>query len=696
MATPDLVQQVQTSFENIAGAVQLVIPLPNPVLSGNLVCVFFQYNNGLTLGTVTDNGSNALTAGPTAVNATTTLACYYLANDTFGSTSIVVNFTGTLTSVPARLQAEVSEWYNVATSTPTDGTGSSTNSVTTSAIVTTVAGDLILYAAAAVAVGSVAGGGGFNGTSIGAGAGQTLLSADLLAGFTAQYIIQGSAGSISPTSNPSGSVTWASVAIAFKNATAGTAPSPTAMRVVSVYTCGFLGSTGTAPLPVQFPSRGNLLVGLWNSGDAGIKSITDSAGNHWNCWNLTNQVLGSVGHAQQVFAQNASTSNGLIITPTLAVSSAGTDILKLFDIVNASTTPFASASLVSGTQSSSTGTLAAGSITPQVAGGLIMATVAVAFHTLTTCAVSHGTPNSDTVYNTFDDNGTGGTAPSNLDEDNGYCHVYNADTTAVAFTYSYLFGKASNAGVGAWAAVVIAFNPASYVQAQPNILQTAIGVATTGSTVAATLPNNTTPGSTLLALIGAFNATVRAVLGVAVSPGSGTFARIINQVGTASYGVLEAWAAPSIGAGATPTVTVTFNGTISNADVLVLELAQVPNTVQTDGTAAGVAGSASTTMTSSAITTMHANDLIVNLFSPASHLTVGEAGWTTFASSDTVLDVQLLLPGATESALAASATQNTSTVYGGLIFALTGQAAAPSAPVVTGTPPWYLLAGIHS
>src|SRR5262249_32574631 len=128
------------------------------------------------------------------------------------------------------------------------------------------------------------GGSRFEGTSITPGPGYTLLGADLDLGSCEQYQIQSSAGAISPSFSTSGSATWGSLAIALKAASAGTAPSSTAMRIVNTYTLSLSGSNGIGNQIInnlQFPCQGNLLVAAYQGGTNYLTAITDSKSNTW-------------------------------------------------------------------------------------------------------------------------------------------------------------------------------------------------------------------------------------------------------------------------------------------------------------------------------------------------------------------------------------------------------------------------------
>src|SRR5581483_11498036 len=104
----------------------------------------------------------------------------------------------------------------VATIGAVDGSSGSANSRTAGSMTTTAAGDLIYHWGADL-TDTNSNGGNYNGASITAGSGFTLLSADLQVGSGDQYQIQSNAGAINPTFTASGSATWGSLALALKS-----------------------------------------------------------------------------------------------------------------------------------------------------------------------------------------------------------------------------------------------------------------------------------------------------------------------------------------------------------------------------------------------------------------------------------------------------------------------------------------------
>ena len=465
-ATPTLVQHVATGMDRYPVTI-LSIPLPNPAGQGNALVLGMQFKSAGSIASVLDNKGNTWVAGPTVVNtaASQRMSIYYCLNVVGGTQEITVTFSG-LGTINASPQAVVSEFYNVATASALDGTVANSRSLTPGTITTTAPGDLI-YQWGVDFSDTNANGGAFNGTSITPGSGLTLLSADLQVGSADQYEIQKSAGAINPAFTTSGSATWGSLALALKSASAGTPP-PAGIRIVHIQhtlLCAERAQGRPNPIVMQFPSSGNLLVGLFNSADLLISSVKDNASNSWVSAAST---LGGGENcvAQIVYAANASTGPGLGgITVTLqSGATQGDDMLVLYDVAGAAQSPFDNAVTALGVQNAG-GNLATTAITPSTANGLILNEVAIDFHTIN--GVVGAGYLLDSVVNAYDDNDppTGGTDTSTLDEDNGYSHIYNTSTNQATFVYAYT--NPSNGGVQDWGSIAVAFEAAPTPRSTP-------------------------------------------------------------------------------------------------------------------------------------------------------------------------------------------------------------------------------------
>ncbi len=210
---PTLVQHVATGMDETP-VTSLKVTLPNPAGAGNALILGIQFHSSGSVSSVADNQGNTWVAGPTATGSSQRMSLYYALNVAGGTQTITIAFGG-LGSANGYPQAVVSEFYNVAQVSAADGSSGSATSRTAGAIATTAAGDLIYHWGVDFSD-TNGNGGAYNGGSIAAGAGFTLLSADLQVGSADQYQVQSSAGSISPTFTASGAATWGSLALALK------------------------------------------------------------------------------------------------------------------------------------------------------------------------------------------------------------------------------------------------------------------------------------------------------------------------------------------------------------------------------------------------------------------------------------------------------------------------------------------------
>jgi hypothetical protein len=449
-ATPTLVQHVATGMDRYP-INTLTIQLPNPARAGNCLILGVQFNSAGSVASVTDDKGNNWVAGPTTTNSTFSkrMNLYYALNAISGTQTIRVHFSG-LANTPGFPQAVVSEFYNVATSSAFDGSVASATSRTAGTITTTASGDLVYEWGASLSSSNV-NGGAFNGTSITAGSGFTLLSADLQVGSGDQYQIQSGSGPITPTFSASGSAVWGSAAIALKSATAGTAP-PSGIRIVHLQHTllqAIRAQNRQNPIIMQFPSTGNLLVGMFNAAGPLATNVTDSRGNTWSLPATAKKVDNNgVVSAQIVYAANALTSPTLSgITVSVDSLGMGDMMFNLYDITGAATSPF---DLATGQQgdNESYGPLTTGTITPRTTSGLVLHVNSIDYHQENGMTSPVGGA-FDTVTNDLESPDV-----STLDMDNAYAHINNSTTNQVNFTFT---SCCTQAGIGPWAGVTVAF-----------------------------------------------------------------------------------------------------------------------------------------------------------------------------------------------------------------------------------------------
>jgi len=292
-------------------------------------------------------------------------------------------------------------------------------------------------------------------TGITAGSNFTLLTANRQSGQMAQYWIQPAAGPITSTFTATPSRRWESIVVALKPAAAGTAPPATGIRINSIQHW----VNGSTPIVSQMPCTGNLLV-LASYGLVSLASVSDSNGNQWS----SAKTLVQDAHTRELwYAPRATCSSTM--TLTLTFSGSATDMMNvLYDISGAADAPLSVTHSTFGNQSV-TGNLTTDSITPTVLNGLVINATGIYYHTLRGLVGTKYIP--DMFVNLFDDNAAGGggagcnnTPNSELDEDNGVSHVYNADLSPLTFVYTNSdTGSCSIDGVDGWQSVSAAFIP---------------------------------------------------------------------------------------------------------------------------------------------------------------------------------------------------------------------------------------------
>ena len=242
--------------------------LPNAVLSGNCVIVSltFAYSASRTIAITDNNGGNTWTQLAT-VNDTgqgLTSRIYASFNTAAETSKITVTFDAALQGV----QANISEFYNIAISSATDGSHTASSVATSGTIAsgsfnTTVNGDLIYQYGANTTFGTQFAD---HPTNFTPGSGFAPLAMDHNEGTFIQWQAQSSFGATNPgfISSDGGGGTYNSITVALKSATAGTAPSATGIRVVKVYHTNIntypLTNGSSANFITQFPTTGNLFV----------------------------------------------------------------------------------------------------------------------------------------------------------------------------------------------------------------------------------------------------------------------------------------------------------------------------------------------------------------------------------------------------------------------------------------------------
>jgi Fe-S cluster assembly iron-binding protein IscA len=417
-------------------------------LAGNVVIATFQYavGSGASAAVKDDKGDTfALLASNSNGNQTVATYC---AAPTTGARVLTITFSGGSPAYVAMINA--SEWYNLTCTLDGTSTNSSSSaSVSAGSITTTSDGDLIYQAA------EEDGNTGTEQWTPGASPWSLLSACSGLAGANipqaAQFQVQPTHGSISPTFSMSAADSWNSIAVALKAASVGTAP-PAGIRILHLQEEAIPTGLGGS-ITVQFPSSGNLLIDATiDCPDCDITGISDSNHNTHASTGpaLNNSLSGSV---QTFYAANAITSNNLSLTFTLPGSPAGGSDFFLFDVTGAAASPLDSTAGhqtatgdFAASSGSGTSTVNGPSITPSTPNGLIITQIAVDTNTIGN--VSNGL--SSVFFAGSIPNPIGQTNP--LNENNGWAFDFNATTASRQYVWSTI-----GVGVNFWASTAVAF-----------------------------------------------------------------------------------------------------------------------------------------------------------------------------------------------------------------------------------------------
>ena len=352
--TPTLARNsANGSFSNVTGSTNgtfssYLIPLPNPAGAGNAIALAVRgISTNSSAISITDNeGTNTYTTQKCETDSNTLYICEYLAlNVAAGTQFITVNFSPD----DRYLMVEATEIYNVAASSAIDGSANgATGSMTGGTAATATAGSTGTLSDSGdyIYMACEAGTGPFTWT---AGSGQPNITwggidFNTQDGFAQQGGVYGSTAAITPqlTVESATSTSWGCVAMALKAASAGTAPSATAIRVNNVqHTAECVGadnsSCASSPTTIiyDFPSSGNLLLYDYHTGPSyqAITGITDSNNNSWQrqcSWGGS----GNYDYERWYVPATAVTSANLVVTITLNSNTQDGGAGAFYDISN--------------------------------------------------------------------------------------------------------------------------------------------------------------------------------------------------------------------------------------------------------------------------------------------------------------------------------------------------------------------------
>jgi hypothetical protein len=388
-------------------------------LSGNLLTLRMTYPHGATVSSIADTFSDVYILGVSTDSGSGgwVTALYYLAGAPAGVNQITVTFSAAVSDWNATLR----EYSGVATVSPTDGTCSNSASTVacSSAITTTLPGDLVVASTVYAGAGSTLG---YNVlTAIAPGSGFNLDAADTYIDYADEEEVQTAAGSITPSFTMTGvSGTYSTVAMAFKAAGLGT--NPTGMYILHQHHQEL--NNNVSSQVYYFPSAGNLLVASVDDGDensdgnvVGIASCTPS-----NTW--THRSATGTDIPQILFVPSLSPSTSMSCT----VSSGGiyhSTMLVIYDVVGAASS---SKDIDSIAFHGSGATLTnAPDVTPTTQPGIAFAVSNTGVGPTT--GVSTGFIFDNTPY-------TGESDSGQMNNGDGWQHFFYTSTSQIAFTWT--------------------------------------------------------------------------------------------------------------------------------------------------------------------------------------------------------------------------------------------------------------------
>lgn len=437
MATPTLLQHKATgehttnTADESTGGNGFKVSLPNPTLSGNCLILGLRYAyTAARRVAITDDKGNPWGSTPdvTVNNGTIATSIFVLPNVLLGTVILTIMFDANVTG----FQATVSEYNNIATVSPVNGTtsNSASSAPTVTATATTwtpganTGGNLLWNYAVDTSNGASNNDDTF--TAIAAGANFALQSAQRLIGVATQTYVQVTPAALTPTLTFTGGTdTFNSVAVALKVASAGTAAGP-GIRILHEASY-YIDTSNPSPATIQFPSTGTLLAGMLDvvGTQAAWSATSSSPSQTWSQVTLA----GGTGVPQAFYAAAATGDPTLTITLTFGATSSVLE-WHWYDIVNALAVPFDVEADAGGNITGSGNSAAAPSITPTTPYGLIL------------CAMAAGT-GPDSAVTTGDQaiyDGvpyTGEKDDGQLNNGDAWQHVFNRTTAAVPFIYHF-------------------------------------------------------------------------------------------------------------------------------------------------------------------------------------------------------------------------------------------------------------------
>jgi hypothetical protein len=414
------------------------VPFAGKTLSGNLAILPYTYAYSAAVTTrASDGGGDSFTCVDGAVDSTTTVGsnyhphnglCYAV-NSAAGSVRGVVTFGATPVT---NVAGDASQWYNVATSSPVDTSGSAAGTSSTTAnavsITTTRAGDLIYVHVCRTGTPST--------TSFTAGSGFTLLTTDIHDGCATEYHVQSAAGAITPTMIMATASTYVEQVFAFKEASTGAGTAPSGIYMDRMMSWSMPQNQSAATWTFQFPSAGNFLFESISCGHLtpSASTVPRETQITWSLAGVNNNlnppVITGEYYAQNASANYTGSSPGLI---TDTFTGSGDCTVKFYSFTGAPTSPFATWSEYGFSTSTSPATVTT-TWNPNVTGPAVWIFTGGEISSTATGVV---TPSTGCQWTGGSYGGMNVDGPEPIDENNMWAVCYESTTGNQTFAYRF-------------------------------------------------------------------------------------------------------------------------------------------------------------------------------------------------------------------------------------------------------------------
>jgi hypothetical protein len=449
-----LVQCVSTSNSvnsGVNGEVLRHYYLPTSSLAGNFLFISSLFNHNTTpptpLMTVKDDTGTTWTQAKLQQDNTagSQTSFWYRANAPAGIRRVDCSFTAASASYFSSIFGEM---YNISTTSPVDGTPTGavlngTTALQAGSVTTTVAGDLIMQYAACTSTAT--------GSYWTPATGYYLAGVDARSNTAMQYGTQSVAGPINPTLTAPNPDDYISMTVALKtDVNAGTAPDLSKPHIAHVMWADIWFFTSS--FQFQIPTRGNLLVGMWQ-GSPYIAGIKDQYSNTY-ITAVKELTQSTTFYDQFIYSLNPTTDLTGIEMSVSASGELNSCTMVFYDIECNFPLAYHSSSVAHGRQTT-WGPLSTTTIIPSRPGGIVLFGTSVDFGTLQEISGSQGI----LADNPWAPNYDGG--ENALAEDDGWAHAWPTSTSPLTSTWFVDSGPvATVSGVDLWDGVAVSFVPA--------------------------------------------------------------------------------------------------------------------------------------------------------------------------------------------------------------------------------------------